>query len=185
MTRQAAPNPPALGDPPSSVRFTIDALIQASLVDLCSAYGVALAPLPRHTPLPPSAPEVAVAVAFRGWGNAAASLTLSLPSALLERMKSQESTSVRLDWARELTNQLIGRIKNRLLLFGVRLEIGALTLVDSHLLRRKLQEGSTSRTYAGRTLCGVVLVTVHGLPRDLALTYVGGAAAEEGSVLWL
>jgi hypothetical protein len=185
LTRHAAPNAPALGEPQSGVRFAIDALIQASLVDLCSAYGVALAPLPRHTPAPSAVPEVTAAVAFRGWGNTAGSLTLSLPSSLLNHMKNRESTSVRLDWARELTNQLIGRIKNRLLLFGVRLEIGAVTLVDPNAPRRPLHEGSTSRTYAGRTLRGLVLVTVQGLPKDLALTYVGGAAAVEGSVLWL
>jgi len=174
-----------IGEPPSGLRFAIDALIQASLVDLCGAYGVALAPLPRHTPTPAGTSDVTVAVAFRGWGSTAGSLTLSLPSALLEYMKGTEATSVRLDWARELTNQLLGRIKNRLLPFGVRLEIGALTLVDPNRLRHQLKENQTSRTYAGRTLRGLVLVTVQGLPQDLTLTYVGGTAAAEGSMLWL
>jgi len=103
-------------------------------------------------------------------------------------MKGAEPTSVRLDWARELANQLVGRIKNRLLPFGVRLQIGLLGLVDPKLFQHQLREANGMRVYAARTLRGLVLVTVQGLPDDAALSYVGGATnagATEGAMLWL
>jgi hypothetical protein len=100
-------------------------------------------------------------------------------------MKGQEVTSVRMDWARELTNQLVGRIKNRLLPFGVRVEIGLLTVLDPRLIQHQRQDLSAQRYYLGRTLRGLVLVTLQGLPEDTALSYVGAAAATEGTMLWL
>ena len=105
--------------------------------------------------------------------------------ALLEHMKGAYSTSVRLDWARELANQLLGRIKNRLLPFGVRLDVGFLSLLDPKQLQHQLQDVSGLRIYVGRTLRGQVLVTVQGLPEDSALAYTGAGSATEGTVLWL
>jgi len=70
----------------------------------------------------------------------------------------------------------------------VRLQIGLLGLVDPKLLQHQLRDASGMRLYAGRTLRGLVLVTVQGLPEDAALAYVGGpsaAAAVEGAMLWL
>jgi hypothetical protein len=163
----------------------VDPLVQASLVDLFNAYGVAFAPLPRSAVAAPTAPEVSVAAAFRNGGGGGGRLTLSLPAALLEHMKGEEATSVRIDWARELTNQLLGRIKNRLLPFGVRVEIGLLTLLDPKLIQRPLQHVPGLRVYVGRTLRGPVLVTVRGLPEDSSLSYVGAAGAAEGTLLWL
>jgi hypothetical protein len=163
----------------------VDSLLQASLVDLFKAYGVAFAPLPRSAITGPLAYEVSVAAAFRSGSGSGGRLTLSLPSALLEHMKGDELSSVRIDWARELANQLLGRIKNRLLPFGVRIEIGLLTLLDLKLMQDQLQNLSGLRVCLGRTLRGPVLVTARGLPEDSSLSYVGGAGATEGTMLWL
>lgn len=163
----------------------VDSLLQAALVDLFGAYGVAFAPLPRSALGASMAPEVSVAAAFRSESGTGGRLTLSLPAALLEHMKDAEATSVRLDWARELANQLLGRVKNRLLPFGVRIEIGLLTLLDPKLIQHQLKELSGLRVYHGRTLRGPVLVTVRGLPEDSSLSYAGALRAKEGSVLWL
>jgi hypothetical protein len=160
-------------------------LVQASLVDLFNAYDVALAPLPRSVATTSSLSGVSVAAAFRSAGDPGGRLTLSLPMALLEHMKGAYSTSVRLDWARELANQLLGRIKNRLLPFGVRLDVGFLSLLDPKQLQHQLQDVSGLRIYVGRTLRGQVLVTVQGLPEDSALAYTGAGSATEGTVLWL
>jgi hypothetical protein len=175
----------SFSEPKSGVRVLVDSLIQASLVDLFNAYGVAFAPLPRSVLAVPTAPEISVAAAFRGGGGSGGRLTLSLPAALLEHMKREEATSVRIDWARELANQLLGRIKNRLLPFGVRIEIGLLTLLDPKLIQHQLQDASGLRVCRGRTLRGPVLVTARGLPEDSSLKYVGATAATEGTVLWL
>jgi hypothetical protein len=185
MPRQALSFEPAFGEPKSGVRVAIDSLVQASLVDLFNAYGVALAPLPRSSTSGSPLPDVTVAAAFSQAGAASGRLTLSLPSALLEHMKGGEPTSVRMDWARELASQLLGRIKNRLLPFGVRLESGLLTLLDAKLAQHQLRDLTSVRAYVGRTLRGLVLVTVEGLPQDSALSYVGTKGTAEGTLLWL
>jgi hypothetical protein len=179
------PTQSSFGEPKSGVRVLVDSLVQASLVDLFEAYGVAFAPLPCSAFAASAAPEVSVAAAFRSGGGGGGRLTLSLPAALLEHMKREEVTSVRIDWARELANQLLGRIKNRLLPFGVRVEIGLLTVLDPKLLQHQLHDVSGQRVYVGRTLRGPVLVTARGLPEDSSLSYVGAAGATEGTVLWL
>ena len=185
MSLRFASTRPSFGDSKSGARVSIDSLVQASLVDLFNAYGVAFAPLPRSSVSASMSVEVSAAAAFRSAGGPSGRLTLSLPAALLEHMKRDEATSVRLDWARELANQLLGRVKNRLLPFGVRLEVGLLTLLDPKQLQHQLQDPSAPRIYVGRTLRGLVLVTAQGLPEDSTLAYVGAAGVSEGSLLWL
>jgi hypothetical protein len=182
MTRPFTPTRSAL---PAGPRFAIDSLVQASLVELFDAYGVALAPLPAGPDMVTAVPEVSVAVTFRNNGSSSGRLTLSVPGAVLDHMKSVGQASVRGDWARELGNQLLGRIKNRLLPFGARLEIGQPSLVEAKLLQRQLQDAAGSRAYVGRTLRGLVLVTVQGLPESSSLVYVRPAPAAEGTLLWL
>lgn len=184
MTRRFIPTPRER-EPKSGPRVAIDSLVQAALVDLFSDYGVALAPLPSSLAKTSMVSEVSVAAAFRNAGTAGGRLTLSLPSALLEHMKTAQVTSLRLDWARELANQLLGRVKNRLLPFGVRLEIGSLTSVEVTRLQHLLRDSSAHRVYVGRTLRGLVVVTAEGLPEDSELAYVGAVGATEGSMLWL
>lgn len=161
--------------------------MQGSLVELFSAYDVAVAPLPRMAgPTVAEFPDISAAITFRcdARGGPAGRLTLSVPSALLKHMKGEES-SIHLDWARELANQLIGRIKNRLLPFATRLEIGGSSVINARDLQDRLQGPLDLRVYAGRTLRGLVLVTLEGLPNDASLKYVGAPAVAEGTVLWL
>lgn len=172
---------------PSASRGAIDSLVQGSLVELFAAHQVAVAPLPRSSALRvPALPDVSVAVAFSyGAGSEQAGrLTLSIPSAVLEQMRGQDGATVKFDWARELGNQLMGRIKNRLLPFDLRLTIGALTVLDSTALERQLQTGGSVRIYTARSLRGNVVVTLQGLPEEYKLVYVGAAPAAEGSLIW-
>jgi hypothetical protein len=89
------------------------------------------------------------------------------------------------DWARELANQLLGRIKNRLLPFSVRLELGISAPVDSsHLAQQLAFATGEVRTYRARTLRGEVIVTLQGMPEDAALLYVGQTSSySEGDVI--
>jgi hypothetical protein len=170
----------------SAPRVALDSLVQACLVDLFTAYEVACAPMPNWSLASAPIPEASVSETFRTADGSSGRLTLSLPTELLAHMKADESSSVRMDWARELANQLVGRIKNRLLAFGVRLELGLPTLLDTRTLELQLQDPMGLRIYVGRTRHGLVLITVHGLPADNALSYVGASAnASEGAMLWL
>ena len=173
---------------PPGARGAIDSLVQGSLVELFAAHQVAVAPLPRLSATRvPNLPDVSVAVAFSyaAGGEHAGRLTLSMPSAVLDQMRGPEGAVVKMDWARELGNQLMGRVKNRLLPFDLRLAIGALTAVDSTALERQLQGGGGSvRIYTSRALRGTIVVTLQGLPEEYNLVYVGTPSPAEGSVIW-
>ena len=181
-------NPPSaskLAGP--GARGAIDSLVQGSLVELFDAHRVAVAPLPRSSALRvPDLPDVSVTAAFSydAGGTHAGRLTLSVPSAVLEQMRGPDAAAVKLDWARELGNQLMGRVKNRLLPFDLRLTIGALTALDSAALERQLQNGGSVRIYTARSLRGTMVVTLQGLPEEYKLVYVGAPPPTEGSVIW-
>lgn len=173
---------------PGAARGCVDSLVQGSLVDLFAAYGIAAAPLPRMAgQMVSELPEISFALSFKCESRQrnAGKLTFSVPTALLDHMKSDETASVRLDWARELANQLLGRIKNRLLPFATRLDVGNPSVVEPRQLRERLQAQRDLRVYAARTVRGIVLVTLEGLPNDAELKYVGPGSAAEGALLWL
>jgi hypothetical protein len=178
--------------PPSSTaqaqRGTVDSLVQASLVDLFQAYGIAVAPMPRSArERPPPLPDISATIGFTNEARRPGRLTLSLPGAVLGLMKGEAQSGFRqTDWARELTNQLMGRIKNRMLQFSVRLQAGLPSILDSKLLESQLQDSATKvRAYAGRTLRGEVVATIEGMPDDLELKYVGpGRALSEGDTIF-
>jgi hypothetical protein len=181
---------PALSQPPRSashgVRGALDALVQGSLVDLFAAYAVALAPLPRSArAVLPSLSDICGSVTFTH-PSASGRVTLCVPSAVLDDMSRGSAGALRSDWARELTNQLTGRIKNRLLPFNVRLQLGASAVADAAQVASHLSSSPDSRVYAARTLRGQVLVLVDGLPHESELTYVGSTrvAAEGDAILF-
>ncbi len=181
---QLPPSRPATGG--AAPRGAVNSLVQGSLVDLFAAYNVGLAPLPATWGTSWPVPEVSAAAVFkqRGTGEPG-KLTLSLTTSLLDQMKGAEATAVKMDWARELTSQLLGRIKNRLLQFGVQLEIGALSLLAAPAVEERLKGVQGIRVYAARTLRGLVLVTLQGLPEDSTLSYVGTSSTAEGTLIWL
>ena len=175
---------PQSQSPVSSVRGAIDSLVQGSLVELFGAYDVAVAPLPRHAQQPePQPSDVSATLSFTRDAGQTGRVTLSLPSALLALMRGEASSTLQKDWAKELTNQLAGRIKNRLLQFSVRIQIGVLATIDSKALARQLGASSTTRSYAGRTLRGEVVATIQGMPEESELRFVGAGSSAEGDLI--
>ena len=172
--------------PASGARGAIDSLVQSSLVELFSAYNVAVAPCPRLQQLP-RVPDVSASVGLsRRNAEANGRLTLSVPSELLQSMNRGTAGSAALlgDWTRELANQLAGRIKNRMLQFNVRLDVGTSHIADSKALASQLATLRSVRMYTGRTLRGEILVSIAGLPDESELTYVGAThVASEGAII--
>ena len=184
-----APEPAAPPSTPTTgVRGALDSIVQSSLVELFAAYGMAVAPLPRAAShRVPTIPDVSSTVAFTRRGVVGSGrITLSLPSAVLELTKSAGSGALQGDWARELANQLLGRIKNRLLQFSVRLEAGISSSIDSRTLAAQLPRSSSTLVYTGRTLRGEILVTLEGAPDESQLIYLGpvNVAAEGEAILF-
>ncbi len=170
----------------NGVRGAIDALVQGSLVDLFSAYSVALAPLPRSARAAlPSLSDICAGVTFTHAGRTGR-IALGVPGAVLDEMARVAPGSLRADWVRELANQLTGRIKNRLLQFNVRLQLGTSIVLDPSQLTQQITGRRDCRTYAARTLRGQVVTNVDGLPDESELTYVGAVniAAEGDAILF-
>src|SRR5687767_12014406 len=93
----------------------LDTIIQSSTVDLFHSCGIALAPLARKRD-GESVPryELTGTIAFHGRGFSG-TLTLSVPKEAFSLIRQDPLRPFRdWDWVRELTNQLLGRIKNRL-----------------------------------------------------------------------
>jgi hypothetical protein len=174
--------------PASSMRGAIDSLAQGSLVDLFAAYDVAVAPVPRvpgH--LPEGLPEITAAIAFsRHEQSGQGQLTLSLPPPVFCLMKQGEPDALASDWARELANQLIGRLKNRLLQLSVRLQLGASSIVDSFSLVQQIRGVASTRIYTARTLRGEVVMTLRGMPDESELRYAPSSppVAEGSGILF-
>ena len=168
------------------MRGAVDSLVLGCLVDLFAAYEVAVAPLPRIArERAPIVPDVSAVVGFtrQQSGHQPGRMTLSLPSLVLSLMKSGTDNALKGDWARELANQLMGRVKNRLLQFGEQLKMGISSGIDAEAVVRQLQLPST-RVYSGRTLRGEILVTVDGMPNDAELSYVDPVkVAAEGDLV--
>jgi hypothetical protein len=177
--------------PAAGVRGTIDAIVQGALVELFHAYGVALAPSPRSAvPGPLKIHDVTAAIAFvkeapSRHANRPGRLLLSMPREVFALLGAQAGSAPRDEWARELTNQLMGRIKNRLLQFGATLQIGLPVASDADAEGRR-ERSATLRVYTGRTVRGNVLLTLAGMPEESELTYVGpeGSVAEGEVILF-
>jgi hypothetical protein len=75
------------------------------------------------------------------------------------------------DWIRELVNQLMGRVKNRLLSFGVHLQAGLPSSIGGELLDAQLERASGLRVYRARTLRGDIVATLEGTLHEHELNY--------------
>lgn len=84
---------------------------------------------------------------------------------------------------RELTNQLAGRVKNRLLNFALTLSIGIPTVRSSEALEQQRPRRETDVLYRFRTLRGEVVVILD-LTIEGALSYSGSSrVAKEGDFI--
>jgi hypothetical protein len=90
----------------------------------------------------------------------------------------------RLDWARELVNQLAGRIRNRLAKFQVAARVGLPMATTPEIAERQTAGARMRLNYAFRTLRGDVLVTLAGQFDEKALVFAGDAeGVDEGDVI--
>ena len=88
------------------------------------------------------------------------------------------------DLLRELTNQLSGRIKNRLLNFALMLTIGVPSVLSGQALERQRPRRDTEVVYLFRTLRGEIVVTLDLIIDPDALNYSGTSrVAKEGEFI--
>jgi hypothetical protein len=162
----------------------VDTIIRGAAVDLFHSYSIALAPL-AHTYRPGELqlPEVAAFIDFQA-PSFAGTLYLCCPFDLIPDGGNANRKATAEDWVRELTNQLLGRIKKRLLQSNVDLKAGLPKTGNSELIQRHFVRVKNPKLYEFRTLRGPVVLLIDGTVSDSVVSYSGTAAnASEGDII--
>lgn len=123
-----------------------------AMLDLFEAYSLTA----EAAPVAVSAEDPTVGVIGFTASKLRGNLALLIPSDVI---RATQSGSDPMDWAGELTNQYLGRLKNKLISYGVALEISTPLVVSGLSLR--LQEPSGARTQ--RVDCNTSAGPVHAL----------------------
>jgi hypothetical protein len=163
----------------------LDAIVQGATVGLFHSFGVAVAPLPKEKPDSRIGfHELTCAVAFDG-SKSRGGLMLSMSQNAFALLRQVPTESHRAhDVLRELTNQLMGRVKNRLMQFQLSLSSGLPTVLDNESAERRLARSVSVAAYPFRTLRGELHVIVDGTIDEAALVYSGSVAVHrEGEII--
>lgn len=149
----------------------IDTIIQSSTVELLHSYGLSIAPRGRSATRRHTAEHEAVGIISFDGGSVAGRLTLSIPRPVFVAPSSVHTENTTLpDWTRELTNQLMGRIKNRLMQFQLKLRTHIPTVLSGAALM--LQKAPpTEIWYTFAALRGEIIVTVDASLAQAVLEY--------------
>jgi hypothetical protein len=144
----------------------VDIILQSSTVELLQSYEISVAPRGR-TEVGRYAPncEAVGIIGFDG-PQIGGILTLAIPNVVYATpTRRGPRNTTHSDWTRELTNQLMGSIKNRLLQFQVKLRTQVPTVLSGAALERHKERTVREVLYEFGALRGVVSVTV-----DVSLT---------------
>jgi hypothetical protein len=165
----------------------LDALVQSSTVELFQSRGIAVAPLPSSVGNPHQTTYFALAgVVALSAPKASGSISLSWSDNVFSLFTPPMPVSAlgARDLLRELTNQLAGRVKNRLLNFALMLTIGVPSVLSGQALERQRPRRDTEVVYLFRTLRGEIVVTLDLQIDPGALDYSGTSrVAKEGDFI--
>lgn len=171
----------------SAARTAIDTILQSSTVELFHSQGVAVAPLrPCALGNQRRFYEWVGLIHFEA-KNLSGVLTVSTPMAVWSSRETGAATAdseTLADWNREMANQLMGRIKNRLLKFQLTINPRLPSALSGAALELHRKRSASEILYRFRALRGDVLVVVDA-PLDRAiLAYSGGMqVASEGELI--
>ena len=168
-------------------RPLLDALVQSTTVELFQSRSIAVAPISSSVgnPHQPTYFSLAGLVTLSG-PKANGSLTLSLADSVFSLFTPPVAATAlgARDLLRELTNQLSGRIKNRLLNFKLLLTIGVPSVMSGQALERQRPRRETEVVYLFRTLRGEVVVTLDLDVDPSSLSYASSSkVAKEGEFI--
>src|SRR5262245_15939012 len=172
----------------AAARTAIDTILQSSTVELFHSQGIAVAPL-RPCPLGDQ-------LRFYDWvglihfeaANLSGALTVSIPMAVWSSRAGSAGARVDAetlaDWHQELANQLMGRIKNRLLKFQLVLRPRLPSVLSGAALELHKKRSASEMLYRFRALRGDVLVVVDAPLERAILAYSGDLQiASEGELI--
>lgn len=154
-----------------SHRTLIDTIVRSATVELFQALSIAVAPISGgQSDDAIRLPDVAASIEFSAPGFAG-TLYLCCPWTLVPKHDQKVRAPTAEDWVRELTNQLLGRIKIRLMQSDIDLKAGLPKTCNSELLQRRFGQRDNARFYEFRTLRGDVVLIAEGVLRDSILDY--------------
>ena len=172
----------------SAARTAIDTILQSSTVELFHSQGVAVAPLrPVALGNQQRYYDWVGLIHFEA-ANLSGALTVSTSMAVWSSREGstaqrQDAESLA-DWHRELANQLIGRVKNRLLKFQLVLRPRLPSALSGAALELHRKRSAAEVLYRFRALRGDVLVVVDAPLERAILAYSGELQiAREGDVI--
>jgi hypothetical protein len=170
---------------PYDGRVLLATMIQGSTVDLFQSWGIAVAPLPpsRNDAAHLQSRPLMALIHFTA-PTMQGALGLIVPKEVFELVKQDTGRPFAgLDWVQENVNQLLGRLKSRLLSFQVTLSIGLPQMLSEQALKAMIEKGLLG-AYRFRTLRGEVSVTLSGRIDYSRLEYSGlSAGVTEGDVI--
>jgi hypothetical protein len=172
----------------AAARTAIDTILQSSAVELFHAEGVALAPVCANAVGTQQRFYECVGVVAFDAPNLAGTLCVSVPKAVwLARggaLGAPTDGGALADWSRELANQLIGRVKNRLIKFQIVLRPRLPMALSGAALEQNRPRTATEFLYRFRALRGDVLVILDAPLERTILAYSGGTdVAREGELI--
>ena len=170
---------------PQDGRAVLETMIQSSTVDLFHAAGIAVAPLPssRADPTAITSRALMSVISFSGSGMSG-TLGMLIPSAVFELVKQDPLRPFTGPaWVQDSVNQLLGRIKARLLQFQVTIQMGLPMKLDESGLKQLVTQGIVA-TYRFRTLRGEIAITLSGKIDYSKLNYSNQTTfASEGDII--
>jgi hypothetical protein len=170
----------------SAPHTLLNTIVQGSTVELFHSRGIALAPLPaaQLTSAQSGRFGLTGVVTFNA-PKLSGSLALSLADGIYGLFTPAVAGAAAVgDALRELTNQLAGRMKNRLLQFQVILSVGMPSTVRGPSFDRGPSKNEIVTLYAFRTLRGEVRVILCAAVDEGALAYSNAVkVAKEGDFI--
>lgn len=166
-------------------RNTLATIVQSSAVELFQGFGIAIAPIPSFKILPDGLEQLLSAAASFSSVALTGSLALFVPQGIhaAARYPAQRPIDPR-DWTKELCNQLLGRIKNRLHGCDINLSTGLPSNLTGTLLERHRSPSPPEALFGFRALRGEVTVTLTGQIDYLRIRYTGrNCVAKEGDII--
>jgi hypothetical protein len=163
----------------------LDAMVQSSTVELFQSFGIAMAPTARLRAIPVDYDGcVGASISFTGPAFSG-EVILMLPDEVFALVRTGDSLTFAIsDWTREMANQLLGRIRNRLTKCRVELLSGLPRSFTGPLPDRERHKKKPLSVYNFRTLRGEVTVILTGIPDNQTLVYsLKADSANEGDVI--
>jgi hypothetical protein len=184
VSGDASNSPPPLR---GTDRTIVSLIVQRSTIELFAAYNVAVAPVPIVDPSRPiSRPaDHLVGMVQVSGADRRGLLTISTsPKTLVRTRQTSADVRAQLDWMRELTNQLAGRVKSKFARYRLALNVGLPTALSGSAMDRNHVINRADLVLLFHALRDQILCTMSGGFDDTGLTLqTEPAVADEGDVI--